>query len=112
MYNKELKIDLYIGKKVISQRMLIADFSLQKMEDAGWDMANEIDEEEKITSELTSEWLLKCLTNRQRKVAGLLTNGYSRKDTAQELQISHQAIHQIVLRIRKRLQTRGQVAWS
>ena len=47
----------------------------------------------------------KVLTNRQREVVELLYAGYSRPAIAQTLvpQVCTQAVHQIILRIRKRL---------
>jgi DNA-binding NarL/FixJ family response regulator len=53
--------------------------------------------------------MLKCLTNRQREVVNLLAEGLSRKEIAEERGVVLQAVHQIVIRIRGRMKTRGVV---
>jgi len=60
-------------------------------------------EVDRQVGELTAEYLFSRLTKRQRMVAALLTRGYTRKETAKHLGVSHQAIHQIVIRMRRRI---------
>ncbi len=62
--------------------------------------------------DLQADQLLQVLTKRQRTVASLLNEGKTRKEISDELQVCIQAIHQIVLRIRKRLNQRGRVAYK
>lgn len=52
------------------------------------------------------ELMLKSLTARQREVVKLLSEGYSRIEIGEQLSpsVCTQAVHQIVLRIRKRLE--------
>ena len=49
------------------------------------------------------ELLLATLTARQRRIAFLLAEGYTRVEIAKEVGVCTQAVHQIILRIRKRL---------
>ena len=107
MYNSQTKQNIYIGKRVISQRRLIKDFSLQQMEDVGWDMADTLTGEDIASAELQKEQLIRSLTNRQQLVVQLLVDGFARKEIAGELKVSLQAIHQIILRIRKRITSKG-----
>jgi DNA-binding NarL/FixJ family response regulator len=51
-----------------------------------------------------------CLTRRQREVAEKLLAGYTRRETAQQLGICLQAIHQIAPRMRKRLKQQAQLS--
>jgi hypothetical protein len=68
------------------------------VDDDGAQMQEMIGEEER-------ELYMKCLTRRQRQVADLLFSGYKRIEIAHRLTppVCVQAIHQIILRIRKRL---------
>jgi DNA-binding NarL/FixJ family response regulator len=77
--------------------------SLSTFEEIGLDRGDDGKEMENMQSRIQRDFLMNILTARQRKVTLLLLYGYSRKDTAAELNVCLQAIHQIVLRIRKRL---------
>lgn len=77
--------------------------SLSIFENIGLDRGDDGREMEDMQSRIQRDFLMNILTSRQRKVTLLLLDGYSRKDTAAELNVCLQAIHQIVLRIRKRL---------
>lgn len=90
----------------LTQKVFVQHVSMQSMEEAGWELSDEGAAEEKMTGQMQESWLLDCFTRRQRQVARLLEDGYSRRDTAKELSVSIQAIHQIVLRMRKRLKLR------
>jgi DNA-directed RNA polymerase specialized sigma24 family protein len=57
-----------------------------------------------------SEFLLKNLTRRQRQVIDCIIEGYSRRETAAKLGISLQAVHQIIPRMRQRLQKKVGIA--
>lgn len=109
MYNSQTKQNIYIGKRVISQRKLIKDFSIQQMEEVGWDMADQRSDEDMVAGELQKQQLLRSLTSRQQEVVLMLVDGFQRKEVAIELHVSLQAIHQIILRIRKRMQIKGKV---
>ena len=56
------------------------------------------------------ELYLNSLTKRQREVAMLLQRGLKRDEMADELGVCTQAIHQIILRIRKRLAQKAGVS--
>lgn len=68
----------------------------------GFELGDDRENEENI-AKIQSKYILSLLTRRQRRVAMLLDDGYSRKEVAKRLKICVQAVHQIVLRIRKRL---------
>ena len=69
-----------------------------EVSDNGWEV-------EKAYSEEQKGYLLSLLTKRQQQVAVLLFDGYIRTDIARNLipAVCVQAVHQIILRIRKRL---------
>lgn len=90
----------------LTQKVFVQHVSIQSMEEAGWELSDGGVEVERMTGQMQETWLLDCFTRRQRQVANLLTDGFSRRDAAKELKVSHQAIHQIVLRMRKRLKLR------
>ncbi len=56
------------------------------------------------------ELMLATLTARQQAVTQLLTEGYSRIEIGQELGVCTQAVHQIVLRIRRRLELKAGIS--
>ena len=64
---------------------------------------------QEIIAEEERQLYMQCLTRRQQQVAELLFTGYKRSEIAQNLTppVGIQAIHQIVLRIRKRLTKRA-----
>lgn len=94
----------------LTQKVFVQHISMQSMEEAGWELSDEGAAEEKMTGQMQEAWLLGCFTRRQRQVARFLEDGYSRRDTAGELKVSIQAIHQIVLRMRKRLRLRMNIS--
>lgn len=55
------------------------------------------------------ELMLASLTARQRRIAFLLAEGYTRVEIAKEVGTCTQAVHQIILRIRKRLAAKAGV---
>jgi len=84
--------------------------SLTAMEEAGWELGDNGLEENKIYGELNKEGLMSYLTRRQKQVVICLNDrGLTRKETAVGLGVSLQAVHQIVLRIRKRLIERAEI---
>ncbi len=64
---------------------------------------------QEIIAEEERQLYMQCLTRRQRAVAELLFTGYKRSEIAKNLTppVGIQAVHQIVLRIRKRLTKRA-----
>lgn len=87
----------------------VQNISMTVLEDAGFEINDPCNGAEKIISEEQRAFYLSCLTKRQQTVAELLDEGYTRHEVASTLDVCLQSIHQIVLRIRKRLITRGQV---
>ncbi len=93
-------------------RVPVQHVSLTAMEEAGWELGDNGFEENRNYAEFYKEGLLAFLTRRQRQVALCLNDqGLSRKETAAALGVSLQAVHQIVLRMRKRLKERGGIVW-
>ena len=72
----------------------------------GWDAGPDRDEvmEELLDTE-SGERLMGQLTKRQRQVAALLVQGYTRREIADHFGISLMAIHRMVLRMRSRLRS-------
>ncbi len=76
------------------------------MEDAGWEIGDDGQEELESYSRFTKRYYLTFLTDRQKQVVFCLAElGMSRKETALHLMVSLQAVHQIVLRMRERLKS-------
>lgn len=87
----------------ISVRMRVSQISLETLAEAGWEPHDEGSGERALTEQEEKNDALRRLTKRQREVAESLAEGYSRRETALRLGICLQAVHQIVLRMRKRL---------
>jgi len=84
----------------------VTHISLTAMEDAGWELGDDGQEELESYSRFTKRYYLTFLTDRQKQVVFCLAElGMSRKETALHLMISLQAVHQIVLRMRERLKS-------
>lgn len=83
--------------------------SLTSMEDSGYELSDDGNTERQILGSLQHDAILTLLTNRQRSVVKKLDDGLTRKEIAKDLQVCLQAVHQIVIRIRKRLRMRGVV---
>jgi DNA-directed RNA polymerase specialized sigma subunit len=98
----------------ITQKVFVQHISLTAMEEAGWELSDDGEEERKFYGgEFQKEALLLNLTRRQREVAHCLSDmDSSRKETAKNLGVSLQAVHQIVLRMRKRLKGKADILWE
>lgn len=96
----------------LTVKVFVQHFSLETMHEAGWEMGDNGFQSENTESFIHNDWLLQCLTRRQQAVTALLADGYTRKETAKQLGVSWQAIHQIVLRMRKRLREKGGITWK
>ena len=79
------------------------DPSYEDMLDAGWESGDGGLAEKEMYASLSNEQLLMGLTDKQRKIAISLAEGKDRKQIANELFVSEQAVHQIILRLRKRI---------
>lgn len=84
----------------------LSSISIEELAELGFEIGDDREDEENV-AKIQSKYLLSLLTRRQKRVALLLDDGYSRKEVALKLEICVQAVHQIVIRIRKRL--KGQV---
>jgi DNA-binding CsgD family transcriptional regulator len=80
----------------------LSSISIEELSELGFEIGDDRENEQNL-GKIQSKYLLSLLTKRQRRVALLLDDGYSRKEVAQRLHICVQAVHQIVIRIRKRL---------
>ena len=86
----------------LSKVIPVQHFSIRSLEEKGIQFG--------ISADFSNpKELLAVLTNRQKQVANLLEEGYTRKEISTELMVCTQAIHQIVLRIRKRLKDKAGV---
>ncbi|OGY24259.1 MAG: hypothetical protein A2Y57_04210 [Candidatus Woykebacteria bacterium RBG_13_40_7b] len=91
-------------------RIPVVHVSIENLAESGFEIPGK-NEEEINLGNLNKEYLERCLTRRQREVASFLFDGYTRKETAKNLTppVSLQAVHQIVLRMRRRLTTKGDI---
>ena len=87
------------------QKVKVEQVSLETYEDDGEIFGDNGFQMAEGYAAFEKEYILKSLTNRQRKVAELLFSGYDRKEIANTLEpkVCIQAIHQIIPRIRKRI---------
>jgi|SRR5581483_6982026 len=92
-------------------KVYVQHVSIDTLEEAGVELGDNGFQAEEAASFIQNDWLYQVLTKRQRTVAALLTDGYTRRETAQKLEVSLQAVHQIVLRMRSRLRTKGKLKW-
>lgn len=90
-------------------KVFVQHVSIDTLEEAGWELGDDGFQAENAASFIQNDWLYQCLTKRQRSVAALLADGYTRRETAQKLNVSLQAIHQIVLRMRGRLRLKARI---
>ncbi len=90
-------------------KVYVQHVSIDALEEAGWELGDDGFQAENAASFIQNDWLFQCLTKRQRSVASLLTEGYTRRETAEKLDVSLQAVHQIVLRMRSRLKLKGKL---
>ncbi len=92
-------------------KVYVQHVSIDALEEAGIELGDNGFQAEEAASFIQNDWLYQCLTKRQRTVAALLADGYTRRETAQKLEVSLQAVHQIVLRMRSRLRVKGKLKW-
>lgn len=88
-------------------KVFVQHVSIDSLQEAGWELGDNGFQAEDAASFIQNDWLYKCLTKRQRAVAELLADGYTRREIGWKLGVSLQAIHQIVLRMRLRLRIKG-----
>ncbi len=85
-------------------KVFVEHLSLTSMQEAGFDLDDGGKQEKEIFSGFYKESLLGFLTRKQRRLAECLNDrGMTRKEAAECLGVSLQAVHQMVLRMRKRL---------
>ena len=79
------------------------DQSFEEMQEGGFEYGDDGQAEKEMYAGLMSGQILMGLTDKQRKIAISLSEGKSRKQIANDLFVSEQAVHQIILRLRKRI---------
>ena len=94
-----------------TMKVYVQHVSIDALEEAGYELGDDGWQAENAASFIQNDWTFQCLTKRQREVAKYLFEGFTRRETAKELGISLQAIHQIIPRMRKRLRTKGKLKW-
>lgn len=77
------------------------------MNDIGLDVSDEGSEVQNHYGHFGRKDILRNLTTKQQRVLFYYEKGYSREEIAMSLLESVQAVHQIILRIRKRLKKRA-----
>lgn len=93
---------------MISIRVPVQHISMTAMEEKGWELSDGGREVREQYAIFHKRSLLAMLTARQRQVVLCLDEGMARREIAIHLMVTLQAIHQIVLRVRKRLKERGE----
>jgi DNA-directed RNA polymerase specialized sigma24 family protein len=85
----------------------VTSVSLSELIDCGRDIPDQKTQADEYLEQEQVQYILSLLTKRQRQVVMLLED-YTRKEVAQQLtpKVSVQSIHQIILRIRKRIEER------
>src|SRR5919205_3171520 len=79
------------------------DQSFEELQEGGFEYGDDGQSEKEMYAGLMSGQILMGLTDKQRKIAISLSEGKSRKQIANDLFVSEQAVHQIILRLRKRI---------
>ena len=94
--------------RVPTVKVYVKNVSMELLEAAGVEFGVSDNEYEKSEQQMHKEYIYSLLTKKQRNVLQLLADdGMSRKEAAKHLQVHIQAVHQIVLRIRRRLREKG-----
>lgn len=93
-----------------TKKVYVEHVSIGTLQESGYELGDDGIHEEQIYGRFGELSLISCLTNRQRQVVQLLNEGYSRKEVAEKLGVSLQAIHQIVPRIRERIEDHVQAS--
>jgi len=85
----------------------VYNIPLSEMAEGGFEPSDNGSFDAEMFSALGSEDIMKLLTRRQYRLITLLKDGKTRKSAASTIGVSLQAVHQMILRIRKRLKTKG-----
>ena len=89
-------------------KVYVNHVSMETLEENGVEFGTEEKEFQNSEDQIQREYLNKLLTKKQIKLLSLLVDEeMSRKEAAKALNIHIQAVHQMVLRIRKRLKQKG-----
>jgi DNA-directed RNA polymerase specialized sigma24 family protein len=80
--------------------------SMETLEMIGQEPNDAGREVEALLGDSAVEYLLNCRTQRQRTYAQLLSHGYSYREIGERLGVHHQAVKQIIQRIRIRLKSK------
>jgi DNA-binding NarL/FixJ family response regulator len=81
--------------------------SLSDMQENGFDVSDNGHSQDEAYGNISMLQLANKLTGRQQQILCLIKEGKNRKEIASYLMVSEQAIHQIILRMRKRLKRYG-----
>lgn len=87
-----------------TQKIKVENFSLTQMQENGWDLSDNNKDEKEIYGKFASQALINQLTGKQRRVVICLNEGMKRQEIANHLLISLQEVHQIIARIRRRIE--------
>lgn len=95
---------------VVYQKAPVQHVSIEALAAEGYDIGDNEKEFEQLIGAGQSEYILQQLTRRQRQVIDCILEGYTRRETAKKLGISLQAVHQIIPRMRLRLQKKANIS--
>lgn len=95
------------------QKVKVTYSSLETLAEAGFEPSDDNQEQklELIISEEGKNKTLASLTRKQQKIAEMMISGYKRKEIAKTQSVSLQSVHQIVIRMRRRL-AKNQIAYG
>jgi DNA-binding NarL/FixJ family response regulator len=79
-------------------RVPVQNVSIETLSEAGYEIGDNGRETDAMIGLGQSEFIMKQLPRRQREVIDCICQGYSRREIAEKLGISLQAIHQIIPR--------------
>lgn len=92
--------------RTVTQKIKVKNYSLTAMQESGWDLSDNQQDEKNFYAKFASQTIMNQLTARQRRVVICLKEGRNRTEIASILLVSLQEVHQIIARIRRRIEDR------
>lgn len=95
---------VYDKTSVQYETVQVKHVSIEALAAEGYDIDDKEKDSDHLFNAAQPDYILNVLTRRQRQVIQCILEGYTRRETAKKLGISLQAVHQIIPRMRLRLQ--------
>ncbi len=90
--------------RIQTEKIKVKNYSLTQMQETGWDLSDDERDEKAFYAKFASQAIINQLTEKQRRVVICLNEGLKRQEVASRLMISLQEVHQIIARIRIRIE--------